>query len=153
HTIQGCSLSSEAVHGKHSLIRPREEVLELLRREGIDPDKENAYQRPAKDSAEGRYLAARGSELRDGIEKQWALKDRNLAKFRKSIEESGELPPELGIDLKLTPVAHTQYVWGQAIGKLIRIGTSRHVEGTRVEENEKPFSAAADMVLTMAPDV
>lgn len=153
HTIKGWNLSSQAAPGNHSSIPPKEEVIELLRREGIDPEKENPYQRPAKDSDEGRYLAARGAEMREGVEKQWALKDRNLAKFRKALDESGPLPDDLGIDLKFTPVAHTQYVWGQAIGKLIRIGTGQHVEGTKISEKEKPFAAAADMMLTMAPDV
>lgn len=153
HTIKGWNLSSQAAPGNHSSIPPKEEVLELLRREGIDAEKENPYQRPASDSAEGRYLAARGAEMRDGVEKQFALKDRNLAKFRKALDASGPLPDDLGIDLKFTPVAHTQYVWGQAIGKLIRIGTGQHVEGTKISEQEKPFAAAADMMLTMAPDV
>lgn len=153
HTIKGRGLSSQAAPGNHSDIPPEKEVLELLEKQGIDPSKESAYQRPASDSPEGRYLAARGAEMRDGIERQWALKDRNLEKFRQRLEESGPLPDTLGVDLKFVPEAHTQYVFGQAVSKLIRIGTSQHVEGTKLKDSEKPFVAAADMVLTMAPDV
>lgn len=153
HTIKGRGLSSQAAPGNHSDIPPENEVLELLKKEGIDPAKESAYQRFASDSAEGRFLAARGAEMRDGIERQWTLKDRNLAKFKARLDECGPLPDALGIDLKFVPEAHTQYVLGQAVGKLIRIGTSQHVEGTQLKDSEKPFRAAADMILTMAPDV
>lgn len=151
HTIKGFGLSSFAAPGNHSALPPREEVIELVTKEGMDPA--SPFQRFAKGTAEEKFLAARGAEWRDGIEQLGALKERNLARFQKAIADHGAIPAELGIDLKMTPVAHTQYVWGQAVGKLIRIGTGAHVAGTRVTEEEKRFTAAADMMLTMAPDV
>jgi pyruvate dehydrogenase E1 component len=151
HTIKGWGLESFAATGNHSALASREEVVSLLKSEEIDPA--DPYQRFAKGSKEQGYLEARGKYLREGIEEQWALKDRNLKKFSEAIAKVGKLPESFNIDLKFTPVAHTQYVWGQAIGKLIRIGTSAHVEGTRVTDEEKIWQPVADMVLTMAPDV
>lgn len=153
HTVKGRTLSSQAAPGNHSEIPPEAEVHELLSKEGIDPSKGSPYVRPGSDTPEGRYLAARGAEMRDGIEKQWALKDRNLARFRNAIEESGPWPTSIGIDLKYVPLANTQYVWGQLMGKLIRIATGRHAEGVKVSEGERRLGAAADMLVTMAPDV
>jgi pyruvate dehydrogenase E1 component len=151
HTIKGWGLSSYAATGNHSALPPREEVAALLKHDGIDSG--NPYQRFAAGTPEQAYLDRRGAWLREGIEQQWVLKDRNLKRFTDSIAQSGELPPAFDIDLKLTPIAHTQYVWGQTIGKIIRIGTAAHAQGVRVTEEEKPWQAAADMVLTMAPDV
>lgn len=150
HTVKGWGLSSFAAPGNHSSLPPRDEVAQLLRGEGIDPAA--PYQRYARGTVEDSFLAARGAELRDGIEQQWALKDRNLKRFTDAVAKAGEMPDAVGIDLKLTPVAHTQYVWGQAIGKVVRIGTSAQSGGT-VGEAERAFVAPSDMVVTMAPDV
>lgn len=151
HTIKGWGLSTYAAPGNHSALPPREEVVELLQSEGLDPS--SPFQRFAAGSPEQAYLDARGGALRSGIEQQWALKDRNLDRFKRAVDESGTLPDSLHIDLKFTPLAHTQYVWGQAIGKLIRIGTAPYVEGARVSDEEKKWTPAADLMLTMAPDV
>ncbi len=150
HTIKGLGLSNAAAPGNHSALPPREEVVELLRKEGIDPS--SPYQRFAAGSPEQAFLEARGAELRQGQEAQWALRDRNLKRFTDAVQGAGNVPNAIGIDLKLTPMAHTQYVWGQAIGKVVRIGTSSHT-GTEVAPQDKAFVPPSDMIVTMAPDV
>lgn len=157
HTIKGWGLSSYAAPGNHSALPEGEEVDALLESEGLSKD--DPFALFAADSAEGKWLAKRGRELRDGIEKIWDLKDRNLDVFRKRQEEAGGFPDVLGVDLKLTPLVHTQYIWGQLAGKLIRIG-NRHesqrkagLPAKELSEDERRWGPAADLVLTMAPDV
>ncbi|MFM2153194.1 MAG: hypothetical protein RL199_1629, partial [Pseudomonadota bacterium] len=150
HTIKGWHLSNYAAPGNHSALPPREEVVELLTAEGLS--EAEPFQRFAEGSPEATFLATRGQSWREGIESQWALKERNLARFTDAVKQAGELPKALGIDLKFTPQAHSQYVWGQAIGKVVRIGTNATSGGT-VSDAERPFVPAADMVVTMAPDV
>ncbi|CAN0594497.1 unnamed protein product, partial [Laminaria digitata] len=75
-------------------------------------------------------------------------------------EEAGKagLPVSLGLNLKYYPMVHTQYVWGQLAAKLIRIGNAYHPEKTgegeyELEGDEARWGPAADLVMTMAPDV
>jgi pyruvate dehydrogenase E1 component len=150
HTAKGWGLSSFAAPGNHSALPPREEVVELLKSEGIDPA--SPYQRYAEGTPEQEYLNKHGQLWRTGIETQWKLKDTNLKRFSDRLANAGERADTLGIDLKFTPIAHTQYVWGQAIGKLIRIATSAYNDG-KITDAEKPLQPAADILLTMAPDV
>ena len=157
HTIKGWGLSSYAAPGNHSAVPDREEVAALLSSEDLTED--DPFARFAEDSAEGKFLAKRGKALRDGIEEIWKLKDANLAAFEKRGQESGGFPDVMGVDLKLTPLVHTQYIWGQLAGKLIRIG-NRHesqrkagLSTKELTESERRWGPAADLVLTMAPDV
>lgn len=156
HTLKGHGLSVAATPGNHSDLPPRSEVEELVKAEGLDPA--DPYQRFPKDSEEGRFLLKRRDEFRKVIEDTEALKQTNLKAVREAIEEVGELPDEVGIDLSLTPLAFTQYVWGQAAAKLLRIGNYQALKdaGLRVQEpkaDEKRWSPVAPYLLTMAPDV
>jgi pyruvate dehydrogenase E1 component len=150
HTIKGWGLESYAATGNHSALADRAEVVRLLGSEGLTT--EAPFQRYAEGTGEARFLDTRGAYLREGIEQQWALKDRNQRRFLDAVAKAGELPEALNIDLRMTPVAHTQYVWGQAIGKLIRVGQSAH-GNAKVTEEEKRWLPIADYLLTMAPDV
>ena len=51
-----------------------------MKAEGLTP--EAPFQRFAEGTDEARFLAARGAALRDGMEAQFAMRDRNLAKFK-----------------------------------------------------------------------
>ena len=157
HTIKGWGLSSYAAPGNHSAVPDREEVETLLASEGLTND--DPFARFAPDSPEGKFLAKRGESLRAGIEEIWRLKDANLAAAKRREDEAGGFPEVLGVDMKLTPLVHTQYIWGQLAGKLIRIG-NRHesqrkagLSTKELTEDERRWGPAADLVLTMAPDV
>jgi pyruvate dehydrogenase E1 component len=155
HTIKGWGLSSYAAPGNHSALPNEEEVNKLLASEGLTP--EDAFAPFLANTEEGEFLGKRRVEMRAGIEAGWALKDENEAKFNATLEAG--LPDTLGLNLKLLPLVHTQYVWGQAAAKLIRLGTTYEQEraGEKVEKplegDEKRWGPAADMVMTMAPDV
>jgi len=157
HTIKGWGLSSYAAPGNHSALPDESEVDALLASEGLSKD--DPFALFPESSTEGAWLKKRGAFMRKGIEEIWKLKDKNLAEFEKRGKESGGFPDNLGIDLKLTPLVHTQYIWGQLAGKLIRIG-SRHESQRKaglptkeLSEDERRWGPAADLVLTMAPDV
>ena len=157
HTIKGWGLQSYAAPGNHSALPDGEEVDALLDGEGLS--KNDPFALFPEDSDEGRYLAKRRAEMRKGIEETWALKDRNEAQFNGRLADAGGFPAILGVDLKLTPLVHTQYVWGQLAGKLIRIGNRHEAQrkaglpSKELTEDERRWGPAADLVLTMAPDV
>ncbi len=151
HTVKGWGLKMWAQSGNHSALPDEKEVESLLEGAGIDRATKTPYQRFPEASEEGRYLGERGAAWRRGIEEQWALKDRNSKRFSEGVQQSGALPPSLGIDLKMTPIAHTQYVWGQAIGRLIRVATT--AAGGKLAEAEERWVPVAEMLLTLAPDV
>lgn len=156
HTIKGWGLDSYAAPGNHSAMPEASEVEALLESEGLDKDEPFGRFDPA--SPEGQFLARRGEELRKGQEAIWELKDRNEARYRAA--GSAGLPETLGLNLKFLPMVHTQYVWGQLAAKVIRIGNAYSQERTGEDHGEKPLTGderrwgpAADMVMTMAPDV
>jgi pyruvate dehydrogenase E1 component len=157
HTIKGWGLSSYAAPGNHSALPPEEEVDALLEKEGLSKD--DPFALFPEDTEEGQFLAKRRAEMRGGIEAVWRLKDENAAMLAKAEDAVGGIPETLGINLKLLPVVHTQYVWGQLAARLIRIGTTYEAEknGKPVEKplegEERRWGPAADLVLTMAPDV
>lgn len=157
HTIKGWGLSSYAAPSNHSSLPPGDEVDRLLEAEGLSKDKPFAMF--PEDSEEGRFLAKRRAEMRAGMEAVWKLRDENEARIARAIEANGGIPETLGINLKLLPLVHTQYVWGQLAAKLIRIGTTYEAESRGVEvqkkldETERRWGPAADLLLTMAPDV
>ncbi|MCK6549421.1 pyruvate dehydrogenase [Myxococcota bacterium] len=157
HTIKGWGLSSYAAPGNHSSLPPEDEVDALLAKEGLSKD--DPFALFPVDSDEGRFLAKRRQELRAGTEAIWALKDENLATVERAIAKEGPVPETLGLNLKLLPLVHTQYVWGQVAAKLIRIGTTYEAEKNglpvekKLEGDERRWGPAADLVLTMSPDV
>lgn len=154
HTIKGWGLESYASPGNHNALPDKEEVEALLESDGLTPDA--PFARFEEDSEEGRFLAERGKALREGQEAIWAAKDRNLQRFEEAAKDG--LPETLGLNLKFLPMVHTQYVWGQLAAKLIRLGNAYHPERTgsgkvELDGDEKRWAPAADLVMTMAPDV
>ena len=157
HTVKGWGLESYAHPGNHNSLPDEAEVIQLLESDGLTKD--DPFEPFSEDSAEGRFLAERGAALREGQQALWALKDRNQARF----EEAGKagFPETFDLSLKYLPLVHTQYVWGQLAAKIIRIGNQYHPErtGTQGEDHkalvgdEARWGPAADLVMTMAPDV
>ena len=155
HTIKGWGLDSYAHPGNHNALPDESEVEDLLESEGLtaaDP-----FQVFDADSEEGKFLAARRTEMREGQEQVWALADRNRERFDADAKDG--IPETIGVNLKYLPLVHTQYVWGQLAAKLIRIGNAwEPMRGGNppkepLEGDELRWGPAADMILTMAPDV
>jgi pyruvate dehydrogenase E1 component len=157
HTVKGRGLRCEAATGNHSAIPDEEEVRELLDRHGLSWDR--PFQRIAADTEEGRWLEARAEEWRTGIAREEAARDAHREAVRAEIEKVGGLPDSLDVNLKLAPLAHTQWMWGQLAAKLVRIGVYDELSragrpaGKELKGDEQRWNAVADLLLTMAPDV
>ena len=156
HTIKGYGLDCFASQGNHSTLPSEEEVDRLLAREGLTKMAPYALysEGPEKD-----YLDERGAHLRSGLDAQAALRDDNAARARAAIFAAGDLPETVEVEqLRNVPVAHTQWMWGQLAGKLIRIGVHEATvalgeEDKPLSEKDKRWEAAARYMLTMSPDV
>ncbi len=157
HTIKGRGLECRASPGNHSALPERDEVEALLQQEGLSW--ERPYEQFAADTPEGAFLAERGAQLREQIDAISARRAKNLARVRRELEDVGGLPPSLEINLKLVPLAHTQWMWGQCAAKLVRIGVHDELAragkdpGRQLSAAEKRWNSVADLLLTMAPDV
>ena len=157
HTIKGRGLRCEAATGNHSAMPAEDEVRELLDAAGLSF--ERPFERFAPDSAEGRWLAERAEYWRGGIVAEEAQRDRRRAEVATALDAVGGLPDTLDINLKLVPLAHTQWMWGQLAAKLVRIGVHDELTragkpaGKELSGDESRWNAIADLVLTMAPDV
>lgn len=148
HTIKGWGIPSlKAKPGNHSMLPEQEEVDALRKEQGIPDSDLFAYYDPS--TKEAKYLEKRSKELIEGRDFQFKLKNKNLEKIAKQIEEAGGFPTSFGINLKLSPWANTQWMWGQLAAKLIRIANSP--EG--LTDDEKKWALAAKYLVTMAPDV
>ncbi|MHC4814002.1 MAG: pyruvate dehydrogenase [Planctomycetota bacterium] len=157
HTAKGRGLSSFAAPGNHSALPPEDEVLALLAGEGLSL--ERPFEPFAQDSPEGKWLAARSAQLKTGIQEHDTMRDHNLQKVQEQLAAAGGLADSLDINLKLVPIAHTQWMWGQLAARLVRIGVFDELQradkptGRALTDSEARWETVADLVLTMAPDV
>ncbi len=150
YTIKGKGLSFQAMSGNHSAM-PEEEELKFLAK-NIGASYENPFEDFEKGSAEEKFLSNRREELVGGIQKLISTVKKRQEAWKK--EASGiKFPVDFDITaLKLSPIAHTQWMWGQIAAKLDRLA--------RGDRGNKPDSKADDgwsqvsrFFLTMAPDV
>jgi pyruvate dehydrogenase E1 component len=162
HSIKGWHLRSAAKSANHSAMMTEEEVLELRAKNKLSGKDITAFERFDEQSSEGKYLKARGDTLAQGmadIEKQ---KQKNIEACKKLLQDTGALsqfPTEVGINLKLVPLAHTQWMLGQITAKLARIADTSVIDSEvnapakALTAEEKKLKLAASMLFTMAPDV
>jgi pyruvate dehydrogenase E1 component len=158
HTIKGYGLECAAHPANHSMLPSEEEIRRLLEKSGLSLD--DPFALFPEESDEGAFLAERRDHFRRGIEEHLLLRRANREWVRSTIAKDGGLPDSLAIDLSLFPFAHTQWMWGQLAAKLVRIGTQDEggpqtaVSGARtLSVEEQRWKTAADMVLTLSPDV
>ena len=160
HTIKGYGLEAYADPANHSSLPSKQEVTAVLERNGLDWD--DPFALFAEGTDEATFLAERQERFRDGIEEDDERRRRNLEAHRQRVDDVGGIPETLDVDLSLFPRVHTQQMWGQLAAKLIRIGT--HGEGGKpiggasgaekeLSEFEQRWEPAADMLLTISPDV
>jgi pyruvate dehydrogenase E1 component len=160
HTIKGYGLECYADPANHSTLPSKEEVVAVLERNGL------SFERPFAHfpghTEEARFLAQRAEKFRRGMEQHDDLVQRNREAVRRAVDDAGGLPEALGIDLSMFPLVHTQQMWGQLAAKLVRIGThglgGAPLGGTNkaesaLDEHERRWAPAANLVLTMSPDV
>jgi pyruvate dehydrogenase E1 component len=160
HTIKGYGLECFADPSNHSSLPSKQEVTEVLERNGLSWD--DPFALFPEGTPEAGFLAARQREFRNGIEADDERRARNLETFRRRVDDAGGIPSTLAVDLSLFPMVHTQQMWGQLAAKLIRIGT--HGQGGKpiggsaaaekpLDEFESRWKPAADMLMTISPDV
>ena len=157
HTIKGLGLECFADPSNHSALPSEKEMRALLESHGLDWERPFA---PFEDGTEeAAFLAERGEAFRRGVETVRALREKNRAEAKQKVLDAGGLPETLEIDTSLYPRAHTQWMWGQVAAKIVRIGLSDEEEarrmgtGRELDENERRWKTAADLVLTLSPDV
>jgi len=159
HTIKGRGLECVAANGNHSAMPTEKEVIEILEAQGLSL--ERPFARVDADSDEGQFARHRGLELRLGIEALEAQSEANRQRVVAQIEQQGGLPESLDINLKLAPMTHTQWMWGQLAAKLVRIGVYDELRqaghekkaGKELSDSEAKWNPLADLMMTMAPDV
>lgn len=159
HTIKGRGLRCVAANGNHSALPADDEVAAILAAEGLTL--ERPFQRLPENLDAARYASQRGQIVRLCIEALEAQSQANRTRVEQSIAEQGGVPAALDINLKLSPVTHTQWMWGQLAAKLVRIGVfdelqragRAHKAGRAPTPEESRWSPIADLMMTMAPDV
>ncbi|GAB4154850.1 MAG: pyruvate dehydrogenase [Planctomycetota bacterium] len=159
HTIKGKGLQCVAANGNHSALPNEKEVQEILASVGLSLDRPFAPF-PA-DSEEGAFLRERGIAIRLGVEALDAQREANRERAAASIAAAGGVPESLDINLKLAPITHTQWMWGQLAAKLVRISVFDELEragkaakaGRAPTPEEARWNPIADLMMTMAPDV
>lgn len=159
HTIKGWGLRCQAMTGNHSMLVDQDEIDSIRKSEKIPEN--DLFARFPSNTAEGKYVTARGTKVREGQQAQRDLKSRNLKAVSSQIEASGGFPTQFGINLKLSPWANTQWMWGQLAAKLVRIANFSaptepkhpHDRGPELTAEESKWMPAAQHVVTMAPDV
>ncbi|MDF1838492.1 MAG: pyruvate dehydrogenase, partial [Planctomycetota bacterium] len=150
HTLKGWGLESMADPANHSTQPTKKEVAAILERTGLSLD--DPFALFDEGSEERTFLKARRDLFRDGQDQQRALCERNRAKFAEVLEEAGDMPRDLGVNTSMMRMAHTQWSWGQLAAKLMRLGGA-DPQPAELAPEEKGWGPAAEMVLTMSPDV
>jgi pyruvate dehydrogenase E1 component len=160
HTLKGWGLTSRAMPGNHSTIPDHDEVAEVLEAQGLSMDA--PYDRLggwAPDGPERTLLEERRDAWRAGLEAVEKTVATRRENFDARLAPTLPLPQSLGLDLSMMPLVHTQWLWGQVVAKLVRIGTDDEYRaagidvGRELTEEEARWSVAADMAMTISPDV
>lgn len=157
HTIKGWNLKMAANPGNHSAIPDEEELKELAAKSKMPAD--TAFARFDEKSPEGKFLKARGESLYKDIQAQHALRDRNKEHFAELGRELGEMTDTMDINFKMANFPHTQWMLGQLTAKLTRLANTP-LDESKLKDKQKPLTAqekrfklAAEMLISMAPDV
>ena len=157
HTLKGWGLRCEAMQGNHNMVPTQDEVDELREKQGISKD--ILFEGFDSSCPEGKFLNSRGESLYKTTLEQEKLRESNAQILKQKLQEFGEIPETLDINLKMASYPHTQWMLGQLTAKLTRISNtslneSKIKKGEKVlTDFEKSWRTAGDTLVTMAPDV
>ncbi len=159
HTVKGRGLVCQAANGNHSALPETSEVESILAARGLSMAR--PFERFAPNSDEGRFLTQRSQAFRLAMEALEAQRDANRQRVQSQIDAQGGMPEALDINLKMSPITHTQWMWGQLAAKLVRIGVYDELAkagkegkaGKAPTADEARWNPLADLMMTMAPDV
>ena len=148
YTIKGHNLKCAGLSGNHSAMPEEDELIEMSRK--LETSHENPFQDFENNSLEEKFLQTRRKQLTDGIDKlRVQIEERKESWLQ--IAKAISFPTDFDITaLKFSPMAHTQWMWGQIAAKLDRLA---HGAAKVETENDKAWSQVAKYFMTMAPDV
>ncbi|MDE0585237.1 MAG: pyruvate dehydrogenase [Planctomycetota bacterium] len=158
HTIKGFNMDNFAMQGNHSSLPSEGEIDTMLEGQGLTRDQ--PYGLVGNWSATGperSMLEKRGEFMRNGIENEEQVVADKAAGYSEIFSEP--LPADFGINISMMPIVHTQWMWGQVANKMTRIGSHADFKKAGAEglpelsDAEKSWEAAAQLALTMSPDV
>ena len=152
HTIKGWGLKMQAVSGNHSMLPNTEELSQLRKTVGLTEDE--AFVPFSSHSLEGQFLVQRGAQLHEELLDRENLKNKNKEVFfqkfqnlnKENIKKS--FPSSFKINFNLVKYPHTQWMLGQIVAKLTRIGNV-----DLKNEEEKFWQPIAQNLVSMSPDV
>jgi len=162
HTVKGWGLEMAAKSANHSAMLTEEEVHDLRAKSGIKSKDLYNFERFEKDSKEGQYLAARGEYTLKGIQACKALREENKKHIKNLVSETkafDSYPAHTDINLKMLPMAHTQWMLGQIAAKLTRVADTSLIDSEvtapakPLSAQEKKFKTISEILISMAPDV
>ena len=154
HTLKGWGLRAAAAPGNHSSLPSEDEVEELRKAQGLTGD--TLFANFDAKTEESKFLKERGAELEKEIRDHFARREKNWKNFQKKIQEGGEIPVSMGINLKMASYPHTQWMLGQLTAKLTRIANMPlQAKGDQkaLPAEELPWKTPAELLVSMAPDV
>jgi len=148
YTIKGHGLKCVGLSGNHSAMPEEEELIEISK--SLSASHESPFQDFERNSPEERFLEKRRQELTSGIDALMKkIKERKEDWIKRSQDFS--FPVDFDITaLKFSPIAHTQWMWGQIAAKLDRLA---HGNSKLESENDQAWAKVAKYFMTMAPDV
>jgi len=148
YTVKGHSLKCAGLSGNHSAMPEEDELIEMSQKLGASH--EEPFQDFESHSPEEKCLEARRAELTIGIDRLLEeIEDRKTKWKKEALQIS--FPSDFDITaLKFSPLAHTQWMWGQIAAKLDRLA---HGNAKAETENDKAWGKVAKYFMTMAPDV
>lgn len=145
YTIKGLNLDCQAKSGNHSSLPKTDELKEKSSTLGLSY--EDPFHDFDSDSPENGFLQERRDYLIKGIDEILKNTEDRRQKWRQKAAQI-EWPTSMDISaLKLSPMANTQWMWGQIAAKLDRL--ARDTKGI----SESSWESFAKFFLTMAPDV
>lgn len=148
YTIKGHSLRCAGHSGNHSAMPEEDELVEMSK--WLGTSHEDPFHDFDSQSPEEKFLVSRRKELTDGIESLIQKINQRRENWIEQIR-SVEFPVDFDITaLKFSPVAHTQWMWGQIAAKLDRLA---HGNAKVETENDQAWAKVAKYFMTMAPDV
>lgn len=148
YTIKGHGLKCVGLSGNHSAMPEEEELIEISNHLGASH--ESPFQDFENGSAEERFLEKRRQELTDEIDSLIQTVEKRKSDWLEKAR-SFSFPVDFDITaLKFSPIAHTQWMWGQIAAKLDRLARGNSKLDT---ENDQAWAKVAKYFMTMAPDV
>jgi len=150
YTIKGWGLRCQAMSGNHSALPETAELEEMAKTIGASAS--DPFAEFTKGTEESEYLEKRRESLVRGIDRVLEAAEDRKTTFVDFARKEVNWPADLEVTaLKMSPLAHTQWMWGQIAAKLDRLARGIDVKIANPTEGE--WRKVSNYFMTMAPDV